>query len=117
MYKIWFEKTVPDDYRPLFENVADGICPADQPDRWHNLEEADAVMAGGNSYDAECMDRAPRLLIIARTGIGYDKVDIAAASAPPIAVVNAPASPPPAISPWSMRQTPPPSPLPSKPSP
>ncbi len=93
MYKIWFEKSVPDDYRPLFENVADGICPADQPDRWHSLEGADAVMAGGNSYDAKCMDRAPRLLIIARTGIGYDKVDIAAASARQIAVVNAPDAP------------------------
>ncbi len=93
MYKIWFEKSVPDDFRPLFEKVADGICPAEGADRWHNLEGADAVMAGGNSYDAECMDRAPRLLIIARTGIGYDKVDIAAASARQIAVVNAPDAP------------------------
>ncbi len=93
MYKIWFEKSVPDDYRPLFENVAEGICPSDPADRWHNLQRADAVMAGGNSYDAACMERAPRLLIIARTGIGYDKVDIAAASARNIAVVNAPDAP------------------------
>ncbi|MCY3574183.1 MAG: NAD(P)-binding domain-containing protein [Chloroflexi bacterium] len=93
MYKIWFEKSVPDDYRRHFESLADGISPVGHADRWHNLEHADAVMAGGNRYDATCMERAPKLLIIARTGIGYDKVDIAAASARHIAVVNAPDAP------------------------
>ncbi|MCY4145095.1 MAG: NAD(P)-binding domain-containing protein [Chloroflexi bacterium] len=93
MYKIWFEKSAPTDVRPLFDHVAESISPADQRDRWQHIEAADAVMAGGNNYDAACMDRAPRLLIIARTGIGYDKVDIAAASARQIAVVNAPDAP------------------------
>ena len=95
MYKIWFEKTVPAEQQPLFANIAEGICPGDQldVDAWHKLELADAVMAGGNAYDAETMDRAPRLLIIARTGVGYDKVDIAAATARDIAVVNAPDAP------------------------
>ena len=50
-------------------------------------------MAGGRVYDAAAMDRAPRLLIIARTGVGYDKVDVDAASARDIAVVNAPDAP------------------------
>ncbi len=95
MYKIWFEKTVSAEEQPLFADIADGICPGGQlaTDPWHNLELADAVMAGGNAYDAKAMDRGKRLLIIARTGIGYDKVDIAAATARNIAVVNAPDAP------------------------
>ena len=39
------------------------------------------------------MDRAENLLLIARTGVGYDKVDIPAATARQIAVVNAPDAP------------------------
>ena len=93
MRKIWFEKSVPDEQRPLFEGIAEGICPAPDGDTWHNLEQADAVMAGGNEYNAAAMDLAPRLLIIARTGVGYDKVDIAAATERDIAVVNAPDAP------------------------
>ena len=95
MYKIWFEGAVPDEYRHLFEAVATGISPGAQVKRdpYHQLERADAVIAGGRLYDAAALARAPRLLIIARTGVGYDKVDIAAASARHIAVVNAPDAP------------------------
>ena len=95
MQKIWFESTVPEEYRHMFEAVAEGISPGEQvkTDRYHRLEEAHAVMAGGLTYDAAAMDRAPKLLLIARTGVGYDKVDVAAASARNIAVVNAPDAP------------------------
>ena len=95
MYKIWFENTVPDEFRHLFEAVAEGISPGDQvkTDPYYRLEEAHAVMAGGRTYDAAAMDRAERLLLIARTGVGYDKVDIPAATARNIAVVNAPDAP------------------------
>ena len=95
MYNIWFESSVPDQFRHMFEDIAEGIGPGDQVanDQYFRLELADAVMAGGRAYDAAAMDRAPQLLIIARTGIGYDKVDIAAATARDIAVVNAPDAP------------------------
>lgn len=95
MHRIWFEKVVPEAYRPMFEAVAEGICPGDQAgtDKYHRLEEAHAVMAGGLTYDAAAMDRAPKLLLIARTGVGYDQVDVPAASARNIAVVNAPDAP------------------------
>ena len=95
MYKIWFEKEAPAQYQHLFENIAQGISPGRQADidPYHQIENADAVMAGGRSYDDEVMARAGRLLIIARTGIGYDKVDIEAATARGIAVVNAPDAP------------------------
>ncbi len=95
MYKIWFENTVPDEFRHMFEAVAEGISPGDRvkTDHYYRLEEAQAVMAGGRTYDAAAMDRAKRLLLIARTGVGYDKVDVPAASARNIAVVNAPDAP------------------------
>ena len=95
MYKIWFEKNVPSDYQHMFEAVAQGISPGGQVkiDPFHQIEAADAVMAGGQRYDAAMMERASRLLIIARTGVGYDKVDIEAATARGIAVVNAPDAP------------------------
>lgn len=95
MPNIWFEAQVPDEFRPLFEDVAEGIAPGDQlaNDQFYRLDEADAVMAGGRTYDGAAMDRAPRLLIIARTGVGYDKVDVDAATARNIAVVNAPDAP------------------------
>ena len=95
MYKIWFERTVPDAYRYLFEDIAEGICPGDRvkSDPYHNLERAHGVVAGGAAYDAPALDRAQNLLIIARTGVGYDKVDLPACSAREIAVVNAPDAP------------------------
>lgn len=95
MPKIWFEAKVPDEFRDMFEDVACGIAPGEQVanDPFHRLDEADAVMAGGRTYDAAAMDRAPRLLIIARTGVGYDKVDVDAATTRNIAVANAPDAP------------------------
>jgi D-3-phosphoglycerate dehydrogenase len=39
------------------------------------------------------MDAAPRLLVISRAGIGYEKVDVAAATAHNIAVCNTPDAP------------------------
>lgn len=95
MYHIWFERTVPTEYLPIFQAVAQGICPGDEVERnpLHQIELADAVIAGGRIYDAALMDQAPRLLIIARSGIGYEKVDVAAATARRIAVVNTPDAP------------------------
>lgn len=95
MYKIWFESTVPDEYRHMFEDIADGICPGDRvaSDPYHALEQAHGAVAGGRTFDGAALDRAPNLLIIARTGVGYDTLDVDAASARGIACVNAPEAP------------------------
>ena len=42
--------------------------------------------------DAEVMDSAPNLKIIARYGVGYDKVDVKAATKRKILVTNTPES-------------------------
>jgi phosphoglycerate dehydrogenase-like enzyme len=82
MYKIWFERASPPLHLPLLQGIADVIGPAgltpDQP--FVAIPEAHGIVASIMRYDAHVMDLAPHLLVISRTGIGYDKVDIAAAT-------------------------------------
>ncbi len=57
-------------------------------------EDADAaIVSPRRTYDAAAFARAPRLQVIARTGIGYDNVDVVAASAAGVCVVNTPDAP------------------------
>lgn len=94
MYNIWFERSVPEQYVPMFEAVANGICPDDSVQNpFHQVDIADGIMAGGVTYNGEFMDKAPRLLVICRIGIGYDKVDVAAATERGIAICNTPDGP------------------------
>lgn len=95
MYNIWFERSIPEQYVPMFEAVANGISPANniEGDRLHQIEIAHGIMAGGVDYNTKLMDKASNLLIICRIGIGYDKVDIAAATEHGIAVCNTPDGP------------------------
>jgi D-3-phosphoglycerate dehydrogenase len=56
-----------------------------------DLADADALMVrSATTVDARLIEAAPRLRIIARAGTGVDNVDVAAASARGILVVNAP---------------------------
>ncbi len=49
-----------------------------------------AVVAGSEHYYAELLDAFPRLRVIARVGVGYDAIDVAAATARGIVVTIAP---------------------------
>ncbi len=56
-----------------------------------DLADADALLVrSATKVDARLLDAAPRLRIVARAGTGVDNVDVAAASARGILVVNAP---------------------------
>ena len=46
-----------------------------------HLPEIDAMLAGGERMTSELFALAPRLRAIARTGVGYDLIDLAAATA------------------------------------
>lgn len=50
--------------------------------------EADALIAGMEVITARVIDSAPRLRVIARTGVGYDTVDVDAATRRGVAVCN-----------------------------
>jgi phosphoglycerate dehydrogenase-like enzyme len=54
------------------------------------LPETDAFIAGGELVTAELIALAPKLRVIARTGVGYDAVDVAAATARKIPVLVTP---------------------------
>jgi D-3-phosphoglycerate dehydrogenase / 2-oxoglutarate reductase len=51
-----------------------------------HLPEIDAMLAGGERMTRDLFAMAPRLRAIARTGVGYDLIDVAAASAHKVAV-------------------------------
>src|SRR5690349_10488191 len=57
------------------------------------LAEADAlIVRSATRVDAEAIAAAPRLRVIARAGVGLDNVDVPAATARGVMVVNAPTS-------------------------
>ena len=52
------------------------------------LDGCAAVIAGGERYDAALFDAAPYLRHVARFGVGYDAVDVTAATARGVVVTN-----------------------------
>jgi D-3-phosphoglycerate dehydrogenase len=96
MHKIWFERALPAEYLPLLAGVAEPIGPASAtPDNpLVAVGEADAIIASARiRYNAELMDRAPLLQVIARTGVGFDNVTVADATARGIAACYTPEAP------------------------
>lgn len=94
-YRVWFERAV---LPELAEEVAErctllGPGDASRDDMYEELGQAEGIVAGSNHYTATVMDLAPDLKVIARTGIGFDRVDLTAATARGIAVCNAPDGP------------------------
>lgn len=69
------------------------LGPGTADDPYYGVERAVAIAAGVAPYRGPIMDRAPRLAVIARTGIGYDSVDLADATARGIVVCNTPDGP------------------------
>ena len=54
------------------------------------MPRADAMLAGGERITAELLAMSPKLRAIARTGVGYDAIDLAAANAHKIPVIITP---------------------------
>jgi phosphoglycerate dehydrogenase-like enzyme len=94
--RVWFERGLPPDVASMLVGSAEpiGPRPGSGPLSDDGIAYAHAVIASSLlTYDGALMDRATELLVIARTGIGYDKIDVAAATARGIAVCNAPDAP------------------------
>jgi len=90
---VWFERPVLPDLVEVVEASCTVLGPGTPTDRFAGIETAVAAIAGAAPYDGAVMDRAPALRVIARTGIGVDAVDIAAATVRGIAVCNTPDGP------------------------
>lgn len=54
------------------------------------LSHADAVIAGGERYSLNVIEQLPRLRVIARCGVGYDRVDVPAATSRGVIVAITP---------------------------
>jgi phosphoglycerate dehydrogenase-like enzyme len=57
------------------------------------MAAAEGIIAGGTRWDGARMGLAPKARVLSRSGIGYDNVDVAAATARGIAVCVAPDAP------------------------
>ena len=81
-------------YRVWIDRPAPGVdIPADV-DLGDRPSEADAVIVGsGELWDGDACRRLPELKVVARLGIGYENVDVAACAAHGVAVCNAPDAP------------------------
>ncbi|GIW08502.1 MAG: hypothetical protein KatS3mg060_3307 [Dehalococcoidia bacterium] len=81
---------------PVLDGQADLIGPLvdRSEDPLHDIERADAVLASGRfPGTAATFDRASRLRAVARFGAGYETIDLEAATARGICVMNTPDAP------------------------
>lgn len=90
---VWFERPVLPELATTVAAACTILGPATDDDPHAGVDAAVAAIVGAAPYDAAFMERAPDLRVIARTGIGYDAIDVAAATRRGIAVCNTPDGP------------------------
>lgn len=90
---VWFERAILPELLPAVEAAVTILGPSTGGDPFAGLSAARAAVASSLRYDAGLMNRAPGLGVIARTGIGYDLVDVAEATRRGICVCNTPDGP------------------------
>jgi D-3-phosphoglycerate dehydrogenase / 2-oxoglutarate reductase len=90
---IWFERPVLPALAPTVAATCTVLGPGTAEDPYAGIDDAVAAIVGSAPFDGPDMDRARDLRVIARTGIGYDSVDVPAATARGIAVTNTPDGP------------------------
>lgn len=95
-FGLWFERTLPVAFETFLEGAARsvGSAAATPADPLATIAEAEGIIASAKiRYDGRLMDRAPKLRVISRTGIGYDNVVVSDATERGIAVCYAPDAP------------------------
>ncbi|MDE0370796.1 MAG: hydroxyacid dehydrogenase [bacterium] len=92
-YRIWFERRVTPALMPFVPHSVDMLGPGRVDDPQAGISTAQAAIAARLDYDDTLFDRAPELLGVLRTGIGYDAVDLEAATRRGIAACNVPQGP------------------------
>lgn len=92
-WPIWFERPLDPEVRALVASNVKVLGPGNDSDPYAGIEDASGVMASALPYTPAVMDRASKVVVIARTGIGVDAVDLEAATERAIAVCNTPDAP------------------------
>ena len=90
MFRIWVDEEPLDSVRPLVEGVAEFIGPNASLDQ---LATCDAALDPGVPWNQSKMDDAPQLKVISRIGVGYDNIDVQAATDRGIQVCYTPHGP------------------------
>lgn len=90
---IWFDRPLLPELASMIDAACTVLGPATDEDPYAGVDTAVAAVVGSVPYGEGFLDRAPALQVIARSGIGYDNIDLAAATARGIAVCNAPDGP------------------------
>jgi phosphoglycerate dehydrogenase-like enzyme len=90
---VWFERPVLPELAPRVAARCTILGPATADDPYTGVGPAVAAVVGAAPFGEAAMDRAPDMVVIARTGIGYDAIDVAAATLRGIAVCNTPDGP------------------------
>ena len=68
------------------------------------VKDVDAIIIRSDVIDAEVLDAAKQLKIVVRAGAGYDNVDLAAATAHNVCVMNTPGQNSNAVAMWPVSQ-------------
>ena len=92
-YRIWFERRVTPELMPLVPPSVVMLGLGRDDDPLAGISTAQAAIAARLDYDDTLFDRAPELLGVFRSGIGYDTVDLEAATRRGIAACNVPEGP------------------------
>ncbi|MCU0709958.1 MAG: hydroxyacid dehydrogenase [Pirellula sp.] len=90
MFRIWIDEPPLDSIRPLLDQVAVLVGPS-APIK--ELAACEAALDPGAPWNAARMDRAPKLRVISRIGVGYDNIDVQAATERGILVCYTPHGP------------------------
>lgn len=91
---VWFDRPLMAEMRDLIEGRARVLYAEPGGDPLAGIEEADGVVAGaGIRYGSEVYERAPKLRIVCRAGIGFDNLVLADSTEFGIAACNAPEGP------------------------
>jgi phosphoglycerate dehydrogenase-like enzyme len=90
---VWFERPVLPELAATVAAACTILGPATEDDPHAGVATAVAAVVGAARYDAPFMERSPNLRVISRTGIGYDAIDVEAATRRGIAVCNTPDGP------------------------
>jgi D-3-phosphoglycerate dehydrogenase len=97
MYHVWTGRPLDPAAVAILEGIATvTVSPAGERGNWYaEASTADAIVVSGTVFvTGEDMDRiGPRLRIIARPGIGVDRIDLDAATQRGILVINTPDGP------------------------
>ena len=90
---VWFERAIPTEFGDEVGPSIEVVGPGTASDPFAGIDSAAGVIASVLSYNGAVMDRAKRVVAIVRTGIGFDRIDVEAATARGIAVCNTPDAP------------------------